>query len=218
MTFERSPIVHRTRPAAVDPAGALVLMHGRGADELDLLPLLDVLDPGQRLVGLVPRGPLALPPGGAHWYVVREIGFPDRETFLATFAQASDWLDGALEDVGVPPERTVLGGFSQGTMLSYALGLGSSRPRPAGILAISGFIPTVEGFALDLEGRAGLPVSISHGTYDPVIAVEFGREARDRLDAAGLDVSYREDPVAHQIAPAAVAQARAVLERALPPK
>ena len=218
MTFERSPIVHRTRPAAVDPAGALVLMHGRGADELDLLPLLDVLDPGQRLVGLVPRGPLALPPGGAHWYVVREIGFPDRETFLATFAQASDWLDGALEDVGVPPERAVLGGFSQGTMMSYALGLGSSRPRPAGILAISGFIPTVEGFALDLEGRAGLPVSISHGTYDPVIAVEFGREARDRLDAAGLDVSYREDPVAHQIAPAAVAQARAVLERALPLK
>ena len=218
MTFERSPIVHRTRPAAVDPAGALVLLHGRGADELDLLPLLDVLDPGQRLVGLVPRGPLALPPGGAHWYVVREIGFPDRETFLATFAQASDWLDGALEDVGVPPERAVLGGFSQGTMMSYALGLGSSRPRPAGILAISGFIPTVEGFALDLEGRAGLPVSISHGTYDPVIAVEFGREARDRLDAAGLDVSYREDPVAHQIAPAAVAQARAVLERALPPK
>ena len=218
MTFERSPIVHRTRAAVGDPAGALVLMHGRGADELDLLPLLDVLDPGQRLVGLVPRGPLALPPGGAHWYVVREIGFPDRETFLATFAQASDWLDGALEDVGVPHERAVLGGFSQGTMLSYALGLGSSRPRPAGILAISGFIPTVEGFALDLEGRAGLPVSISHGTYDPVIAVEFGREARDRLDAAGLDVSYREDPVAHQIAPAAVAQARAVLERALPPK
>ena len=218
MTSERSPIVHRTRPAAGDPAGALVLMHGRGADELDLLPLLDLLDPAQRLVGLVPRGPLALPPGGAHWYVVREIGFPDRETFLATFAQASDWLDAALEDVGLPPERTVIGGFSQGTMMSYALGLGSSRPRPAGILAMSGFIPAVEGFELDLEGRAGLPVSISHGTYDPVISVEFGREARDRLDAAGLDVAYREDPVAHQIAPAAVAQARAVLERALPPK
>ena len=89
-------------------------MHGRGADELDLPPLLDLLDPEQRLVGLVPRGPLALPPGGAHWYVVREIGFPDRETFLATFAQVSDWLDGALEEAGVPPERAVLGGFSQG--------------------------------------------------------------------------------------------------------
>ena len=218
MTPERSPITHRTRPAAGEPAGALVLLHGRGADELDLVPLLDLLDPEQRLVGLVPRGPLALPPGGAHWYAVREIGFPDPETFLATFAQASEWLDAALEEVGVPPERTVLGGFSQGTVMSYALGLAASRPRPAGILAMSGFIPTVEGFELDLESRAGLPVSISHGTYDPVIGVDFGREARDRLDAAGLDVAYREDPVAHQIAPAAVAQARAVLERAFPPK
>jgi phospholipase/carboxylesterase len=82
---------------------------------------------------------------------------------------------------------------------------------------MSGFIPTVDGFELDLEGRAGLPVSISHGTYDPVIRVEFGRDARDRLDAAGLDVAYREDQVAHQIAPGAVAQARAVLAKALAP-
>jgi phospholipase/carboxylesterase len=215
VSLERAEIVHRTRPAAGEPAGALVLLHGRGADELDLAPLLDLLDPEQRLVGLVPRGPLTLPPGGAHWYVVREIGFPDRETFLTTFADASDWLDGALAEAGVPPERTVVGGFSQGAVMSYALGLAASRPRPAGIIAMSGFVPTVEGFELDLEGRAGLPVSISHGAYDPVIGVEFGREARDRLDAASLEVAYREDPVAHQIAPAAVAQARTLLANAL---
>jgi phospholipase/carboxylesterase len=212
-----SPIEHRTRPAAGKPDGALVLLHGRGADELDLAPLLDLLDPEQRLVGLAPRGPLALPPGGAHWYVVREIGFPDTSTFLASFREASGWLDAALAEAGVPPDRAVLGGFSQGTVMSYALGLAASRPRPAGLVAMSGFIPTVEGFELDLESRAGLPVSISHGIYDPIIPVEFGREARDRLDSAGLDVAYREDPVAHQIAPAAVAQARAVIERGLPP-
>ena len=208
--------MHRTRPAAGEPAGALVLLHGRGADELDLLPLLDLLDPQQRLVGLLPRGPLALPPGGAHWYAVREIGFPDPDTFLATFAEVSTWLEAALSEAGVLPEHVAFGGFSQGAVMSHSLGLAASRPRPAGILAMSGFIPTVDGFELDLESRPGLPVSISHGTYDPVISVDFGREARDRLDAAGLDVSYREDPVAHQIAPAAVAQARAVLERALP--
>jgi phospholipase/carboxylesterase len=191
-------------------------MHGRGADELDLDPLLDLLDPEQRLVGLAPRGPLALPPGGAHWYAVREIGFPDPGTFLPTFAQLSDWLDDALAEAGVDLHRTVLGGFSQGAVMSYALGLAAVRKRPAGILAMSGFIPTVEGFELDLEGRAGMPVSISHGTYDPVIGVDFGREARDRLDQAGLRVAYREDPVAHQIAPGAVAQARAVLEQAIP--
>lgn len=216
MTPERSPIVHRVRPAVGTPAGALVLMHGRGADELDLAPLVDILDPEQRLVGLVPRGPLALPPGGAHWYIVREIGYPDQATFLDTFGQVTDWLDEALAEAGVPPERTVFGGFSQGAVMSHALGLATGRPRPAGILAMSGFIPTVDGFELYPESRAGLPVSISHGTYDPIIGVEFGREARDRLDEAGLAVSYREDPVAHQIAPGAVAQARAVVEQALP--
>ena len=62
----------RVRPAAGEPEGALVLFHGRGADEHDLVPLLDALDPERRLLGVTPRGPLSLPPGGAHWYVVRE--------------------------------------------------------------------------------------------------------------------------------------------------
>ena len=74
----------------------------------------------------------------------------------------------------------MLGGFSQGGVMSYALGLGAGRPRPAGIMALSSFIPTVDGF--ELGDATGLPVAIGHGTYDPVIGVEFGREARDRLD------------------------------------
>ena len=163
----------------------------------------------------MPRGPLTLPPGGAHWYVVREVGFPDPATFLPTHAQACAWLDESLADAGITPERAVLGGFSQGAVMSYALGLGAGRPRPAAILAMSGFVPQVDGFELDLEDRADLPVSISHGTYDPVIDVGFGREARERLESAGLAVTYREDPVAHQISPGALAQARTVLESAL---
>jgi predicted esterase len=71
-------LIHRIRPAAGDPHGALVLMHGRGAGEHDLEPLLDELDPERRLVGVLPRGPLSLPPGGAHWYVVPRVGFPTR--------------------------------------------------------------------------------------------------------------------------------------------
>jgi phospholipase/carboxylesterase len=193
----------------------LVLLHGRGADEHDLAPLLDYLDPERRLAGILPRGPVALPPGGAHWYVVHEVGFPDPGTFLPTYERAGAWLDEALAETGVTPERTVIGGFSQGAVMSYALGLGAGRPRPAAILALSGFVPRVDGFVLDLESRAGLPVSISHGTYDPIIEVGFGREARERLESAGLAVAYREDPVAHQISPGALAQARAVLESAL---
>jgi phospholipase/carboxylesterase len=193
---------HRLRTPAGDPEGALVLFHGRGADEHDLYPLIDILDPERRLLGVTLRGPLALPPGGAHWYIVRQVGFPDQETFYATFEAVTPWLDALLAEHGVPYDSAVLGGFSQGAVMSYALALGAGRPRPAGILALSGFMPTVDGFALDLEGAAGLPVAIGHGAYDPVISVEFGRDARDRLSAAGAEVTYRESPMPHAIDPA----------------
>jgi phospholipase/carboxylesterase len=106
-----------------------------------------------------------------------------------------------LAEHGIPPERTVLGGFSQGSVMSYALGLGPGRPRPAGILALSGFLPAVDGFELDLAKARDLPVAIGHGAQDPVITVDFGRDARDRLSAAGARVTYRESPMAHTIDP-----------------
>ncbi len=192
---------HRVRHSADRPKGALVLFHGRGADEDDLYPLLDILDPERHLFGVTPRGPLALPPFGAHWYVIRRVGFPDPQTFLATYRQVSDWLATLAEDTGIPLERTILGGFSQGAVMSYALGLGADRARPAAIIAFSGFIPTVEGFALDLK-RPLPPIAIGHGIYDSVIPVDFSREARDVLIRAGADVLYHESPLPHTIDPA----------------
>lgn len=213
--MEAAGLTYRIRETEGEPRGALVLMHGRGANELDLEPLLSVLDPKARLVGILPRGPLTLPPGGAHWYVVQQVGYPDPDTFFKTVERTSTWLDALLEELEVLPERTVLGGFSQGAVMSYALGLAASRQKPSAILAMSGFIPRVEGFELDLASRAGLPVSISHGTTDPIIGAQWGRDARDRLTEAGLAVRYHEDPVDHTITPQAIAQAREVLEAAL---
>jgi phospholipase/carboxylesterase len=191
-----------TRPAAGEPEGLLVLFHGRGADERDLFPLLDLFDPARRLLGVTPRGPLHLPPGGAHWYTVHEIGFPDPLTFTETFRLASGWLDAVVADAGVSYERTVIGGFSQGAVMTYALGLGAGRQRPAGLIALSGFVPTVPGF--DVELSSPLPrVVIGHGALDPVISVEWGRRAHALLAEAGADVSYHESPhMAHSIDPA----------------
>jgi phospholipase/carboxylesterase len=206
-------VIHGSRPAAREPAdGTLVLLHGRATDEHDLLPVIDALDPERRLDGLTPRGPFTLPPGGYHWYgpVVR-VGFPNKETFEQSFALLSEWLDATVD-----LERTVLGGFSQGSVMAYALGLGAGRPAPAGVLAMSGFIPVVEGFKLDLEGRRALPVAIAHGTHDPVITVQYGHEARDRLTAAGLDVLYRESPIGHGVDPRGIDELRAWLARTLP--
>ena len=208
-------LTYRERPAAGEPDGALVLLHGRGADEHDLVPLLDAIDPGRRLAGYCPRGPLALPPGGAHWYAVRAIGYPDPSTFLPTAELLAGWLDALTEATGIPAERTVLGGFSQGSVMSYAMALGPGRPTPAGVVALSGFMPTVPGFELDLD-RPGLRVAIGHGTHDPVIGVEWGRDARTRLESAGADVTYRESPLAHAIDPGFLGELQAWLETAVP--
>jgi phospholipase/carboxylesterase len=196
-----------------EPEGALALFHGRGADEHDLFSLLDALDPERRLVGITVRGPLSLPPGGAHWYVVHVVGAPDLETFAPTYRRAAAFVDGLPALTGVPLARTVLGGFSQGTVMSWALALGPGRPQPAGVIALSGFMPDVPGYELDLEGREGFPVAIGHGTYDPVIGVEYGRQARDLAEAAGMSVLYRESPMAHTIDPGFLAELQPWLRR-----
>ncbi|MGH3090968.1 MAG: alpha/beta hydrolase [Gaiellaceae bacterium] len=134
---------------------------------------------------------------------------------MPTLEALSAWLDHTLAAHGIDPSRTVLAGFSQGAVMAYSLGLAPGRPSPAGILSFSGYIPRVEGFELDLEGRARLPVSIAHGSLDPTVRVDFAREARARLEAAGLAVRYHEDPAGHTITPGGVAQARAVLASAL---
>jgi phospholipase/carboxylesterase len=196
-------LTYRERPAASDPAGLLILHHGRGADEHDLLGLADVLDPQRRLHVVTPRAPLTLPGWpGYHWYTVPRVGYPDPDTFRRAYAELAAFHDELWERTGVQPADTVLGGFSMGSVMSYALGLGGDRPAPGGILAFSGFIPTLEGWQPDLGSRPDLPVFIAHGRQDPVIDVSFARRARELLDAAGLPVSYHESDVAHQIDPA----------------
>ena len=198
-----SALVYRERPPAGDPAGLLVLHHGRGADEHDLLGLADVLDPQRRLHVVTPRAPLTIPGWpGHHWYVVPRVGYPDRDTFHRAYEQLAAFHDQLWERTGIAPDASILGGFSMGSVMSYALGLAADRPRPAGILAFSGFIPTVEGWQPDLGSRRDLPVFIAHGRRDPIMDVDFARRARGLLEAGGLRVEYRESDAAHQIDPA----------------
>jgi phospholipase/carboxylesterase len=147
--------------------------------------------------------------------VLGELGYPPPDTFLPSYRQASAFLDSLASETGIPPERTVLGGFSQGSMMSYALGLGADRPKPAGLIALSGFVPTVEGLELDLD-RPLPPIAIGHGTYDPVIGVEWGRQAKELLERAGADVVYRESPLPHTVDPAFITDLRPWLLAAVP--
>ena len=200
-----SDLVYAERPATADATGLLVLHHGRGTSEQDLLGLADVLDPDRRLHVAAPRGPLTLEGWpGFHWYAVPRVGYPDPVTFRAAYDGLAAFHDALWERTGLGPDRTVLGGFSMGSVMSYALGLGADRPAPAGILAFSGFIPTVEGWSPDLASRQTLRAFIAHGRQDPVMDVAFARTAKELLGTAGIDVAYHESDAAHHIDPAHV--------------
>ncbi len=192
------------RPAAAAaPAGLLVLHHGRGTEERDLLGLADALDPERRLRAVTPRAPLTLPGSpGYHWYLVPRVGYPDHDSFHAARAALAELHDRLWEETGVGPEATVLGGFSMGAVMSYAMGLGADRPAVAGILAFSGFVPIVDDWEPSFADRQATAAFIAHGRRDPIIEVGFAQRARELLEAGGLDVTYRESDVGHQIDPA----------------
>ncbi len=135
--------------------------------------------------------------------MVPRVGYPDPETFAESYRALTEWFDA----LPFPAEQVVLGGFSQGAVMSYALGLGKGRPRTRALVALSGFIPTVEGWEADLEPPFP-PIAIAHGTYDPVIPVQFARQAHATLEAAGADVWYRESPVEHSIDPGIIPELR----------
>ncbi len=178
-------------------------------DERDLHPLLDELDPDRKLVGFAPGAPYThIPPGGRHWYVIEQVGQPDEASFVASLKLTSRFIDDQLRAAGVPWNRTVLGGFSQGAAVSYAVAFGDGRPQPAGVLGMSGFVPTVRGWRIDMRAKRGMPAYVTHGAFDPVIPVGFGRRTKDLMEAAGIQVIYREPRVQHSIDPRLIPEIR----------
>lgn len=206
----------RIRPAAGGAAGALILNHGRGADEHDLAPLLDELDPDRRLLGITTGAPFTgIAPGGRHWYVVERVGYPHAETFAHSYRALGERLDAALAEHGLGWSRSVIGGFSQGAVMSYAIGLGPGRPTPGGVLAFSGFVPEVEGWEPELDGRESLRALVHHGARDAVIDAEFGRSAAARLSGAGIGVEQLETEAGHWLPPEAIEPARELIGKVL---
>ncbi len=194
-----------------------MLHHGRGTDERDLRGLADLLDPRGRLQVVTPRAPLVLPgSAGYHWYLVPRVGHPDPDSFHAARRALAELHDGLWAETGVEPARTVLGGFSMGAVMSYATALSEERPAVAGILAFSGFVPTVADWAPRFDDRLGTKAFISHGRRDPVIGVEFAERAREMLGAGGLAVEHHESDLGHQIDPAHLSAAAAWLGETLP--
>lgn len=207
------------RPADGPATGALFLHHGRGSWEGDLLPLADAFDPERRLHVICPRAPHRDGDAhGFHWYTVPRVGYPDPETFRAARQALADFHDDQLERIAVGPERAVLGGFSMGAVMSFALAFDEQRPKPAGVLALSGFIPVLEdgSWAPDLAARNDTPVFIGHGERDMVIDFGFAEIARSKLEKAGTAPEFFAFDGGHEVAREEIAPVSEWLSRTLP--
>ena len=178
------------------PSPALILLHGRGSNEEDLLGLVPYLDP--RFFCIAARAPLYFPYGGYTWYDLKEVGSPDVEQFEQSFGKLSKFLDDIRHGYAIDPRLIFLLGFSMGTVMSYALAL--SRPDAIrGVVAHSGYLPEHASSQFKWDQLSGTSFFIAHGTQDPVIPIHYGRRAHELLAGTGAPLVYREYPLQHQI-------------------
>jgi thioredoxin 1 len=191
----------------------LLLAHGYGADERDLGGLLGYLDPEGIFATVMPRGPHAAPGApGFSWYDMSAP--PTPEAFTEALDALDETLDEACTQQGFPRSEALVGGFSQGAGLALALALRSSdRPHPAGVLAMSPFLPGLEGLELDDAAVGAIPILVQHGTHDQMIPVKQSRTVARALRAAGVPTVFREYPMEHQVALEGLQDARAWIDR-----
>jgi thioredoxin 1 len=177
----------------------LVLLHGYGADERDLGGLLGYLDPEGRYAVVLPRGPVAAPPGFSWFDLLGADPATAMEGFTAARDAIDELIDAAAAEHGLAREEAVIGGFSQGAGLALAVGLGAgTRARPAGVLAMSPFVPP-QLLELATADVPDVAVLLQHGTEDPMIPVAGSRDLAHQLTEAGLPVVYGEYPMGHEV-------------------
>jgi len=175
---------------------AVILLHGRGANEDDLLGLADRLD--ERVFLVAARAPFPFQYGGFTWFDIVDAGSPEPGMFAESYQRLSQFWDDVKNGYPIDPSRMFLLGFSMGTMMSYLIAL--TKPRTvAGVAANSGYIPENVSLKFQWDKVAGMPFYVAHGVLDPVIPVKLGRRAKALLEDAKADLVYREYPMGHEI-------------------
>ena len=177
----------------------LFLMHGYTAEQHHLASYVPLVDPDERFTAIAPRGPIDMPDGdGAGWWAI------DLQTFEHDWTQFESSLDqlqavvfAEAEAAGIPLERCVVGGFSQGGYLALALAGRAGAPRYAGVWAICCGIPKVDAVPVDLSGGDGRPVLYQWGNRDIVIGPDQPVEVIETLQQGGWDLRHHEYDMAH---------------------
>jgi phospholipase/carboxylesterase len=192
-----SSLVHKIAPVSPDGKGphpALILLHGRGANEDDLLGLTPYFDP--RFLVIAARAPLEFPYGGCTWYETLTVGTPEPSQFAESYARLIQFIDDVRRHYPVDPDRLFLLGFSMGAVMAYACAL--TRPESVhSIVAHSGYIPEDTPLVFQWNKLRGKGFFVAHGESDPVIGASFARRAKELLADTEADLEYREYPIPH---------------------
>lgn len=200
-TLISSTLVHKVRqpPTLADQEHpALILLHGRGTNEDDLLGILDYLDP--RLFIISVRAPFKFDSGfgGYTWYDVKDIGTPHPQQFDESYGRLVRFVDDVKRGYAIDSRRVFLLGFSMGSIMSLALSL--THPEMVrGVIAHSGYIPENTNLKFVWDGLQELSVFIAHGIDDSVIPISYARRTHDLLLKTAADLTYKEYPIPHSI-------------------
>ena len=196
----RTSLIHKIlEPQRKGPSNypTLILLHGRGANEDDLLGLAEYLDDRLLIVSARAPFPFALG-GGFTWFEIEEVGKPEPKMFGESYRKLIQFIDDIRKGYPVDQSKIILCGFSMGSVMSYAIGL--TRPElVAGVAANSGYITEESDLKIQWKEVKGKPFFIAHGVYDPVIPVSFARRAKELLEPHRAAVTYREYDMGHQI-------------------
>lgn len=206
MTFEPQQLglVHLVRPPLADSNGKapplLLLLHGVGSNEQDLFSLAPALDPAFLVLSL--RAPFEQRPGRYAWFSTEFR--PDGIKIDPAMAEASrlqllDFINEATAAYGTDPGQVFMAGFSQGAIMSASVRL-TVPGLVAGTVMMSGrILPEIAPIIAPREQLAGQPFLVIHGLNDRVLPVTHGRASRDLLTSLGVDLTYQEYEMGHEI-------------------
>ena len=197
-------LTHLVRQPAVPAQGRpplLLLVHGLGSNEHDLMGLAPALDP--RFLIVSARAPLTLERGSYAWFNIQFTAtgiVVSPQEVEASRVLLLKFVDELVEAYQADPKRVFLMGFSQGCMVSLAAVL--TQPKKfAGVAGMSGRLPDVDSKMAPAADLSGMPLIVVHGTDDQVLPIANGRAIRDKLRTLPVDLTYREYPMAHTVSP-----------------
>ena len=200
---------------------SVIWLHGLGASGNDFVPVVPQLglpdDVGVRFIfPNAPVRPITVNNGMTMpaWYDISSLDFDKREQDVTGTQESAQAIDALIEQEisrGVPADKIVLAGYSQGGAIVLYAGI-TSRHRVAGILALSTYLPLADQVFDDMKNRANadddrcsLPIFFAHGTHDDVIKLKYAEQSREALNGAGFDVDWSTWPMSHMIIPDEIA-------------